>query len=303
MNSQIMAKTAQLSDFDESLFGLHLHAEATPDTQKYLIATSEQPLSAMHMDEHLEADQLPIRYGGFSTCFRKEAGKHGKDAWGIFRVHQFEKIEQFCITSPENSAEMLKQMVKISEEFYESVCVIKNIWYMQLGLSFRVVNIASGSLNNAAAMKYDLEAWFPTLKQYRELASLSNCTDYQSRALNIRLGYTATEKEKKEKKYVHMLNATLCATQRTICCLLENYQTKDGVIVPKVLVFIYFEFLFIQRPYMGTHFLPYLHPPKSKTLKSTNQARSFHSRSSLHATLCIIPQLRKIALSLLRFLR
>lgn len=133
---------------------------------------------------------------------------------GVFRVHQFEKVEQFVLTSPDDSWKMLEEMIEISEKFYQS-----------LELPYRVVSIVSGALNNAAAKKYDLEAWFPVTREYRELVSCSNCTDYQSRALNVRY----------KDKYVHMLNATLTATQRTLCCLLEHYQTEKGLRIPKVL--------------------------------------------------------------------
>ena len=164
------------------------------EEEKYLIATSEQPISAMHSGEWFEkpADQLPIRYAGYSTCFRKEAGSHGKDTWGIFRVHQFEKVEQFCITDPAGSWEMLEQMLENSEEFYQS-----------LGIGYRVVAIVSGALNNAAAMKYDLEAWFPYQGEHKELVSCSNCTDYQSRDLEVRCGVKKQGDSKKQ--YVHML--------------------------------------------------------------------------------------------------
>lgn len=140
------------------------------DDEKYLIATSEQPISAFHSDEWFEKPeaQLPIQYAGYSTCFRKEAGSAGRDMWGIFRVHQFEKVEQFCITEPEKSWEMLETMVENSEAFYQS-----------LGLPYRVVAIVSGALNLAAAQKYDLEAWFPFQGAYKELVSCSNCTDYR----------------------------------------------------------------------------------------------------------------------------
>jgi seryl-tRNA synthetase len=197
----------------------------------YLIATSEQPISALHRNEWLEQTDLPLRYAGSSSCFRKEAGAHGKDVWGIFRVHQFEKIEQFCITTPEKSWEMHEEMIKIAENFYQN-----------LELPYRVVNIVSGELNDAAAKKYDLEAWFPGYDAWRELVSCSNCTDFQSRGLEVRL-----QMNNKEKVYVHMLNATLCATERTMCCILENYQTPEGVRVPTVL-----------QPFMGgKDFLPY----------------------------------------------
>lgn len=155
--------------------------------------------------------------------------------WGIFRVHQFEKVEQFVITAPGQSWEMLEQMIATSEEFYQS-----------LGLRYRVVGIVSGALNLAAAQKYDLEAYFPYQAGYKELVSCSNCTDYQSRRLEVRCGLKA--KEQARKVYVHMLNGTLVATERTLCCLVENYQREDGVEIPEVL-----------RPYMqGRGFLPFV---------------------------------------------
>lgn len=219
MNKDVMAKTAQLSQFDEELYKV-----IDGDDEKYLIATSEQPISAYHAGEWFEspAEQLPVRYAGYSSCFRREAGSHGKDAWGIFRVHAFEKIEQFCLTEPEKSWEEFDRMINLSEEFYKS-----------LGLPYRVVAIVSGELNNAAAKKYDLEAWFPFQEEYKELVSCSNCTDYQSRNLEIRCGIK--KMTDREKKYVHCLNSTLCATERALCCILENYQTEDGLVIPEVL--------------------------------------------------------------------
>ncbi|KAG5421383.1 SES1 [Candida metapsilosis] len=219
MNKEVMAKTAQLSQFDEELYKV-----IDGEDEKYLIATSEQPISAYHAGEWFEKpqEQLPIRYAGFSSCFRREAGSHGKDAWGIFRVHAFEKIEQFVLTEPEKSWEEFDRMIGASEEFYQS-----------LGLPYRVVGIVSGELNNAAAKKFDLEAWFPFQKEYKELVSCSNCTDYQSRNLEIRCGIK--QQNQTEKKYVHCLNSTLSATERTICCILENYQREDGLVVPEVL--------------------------------------------------------------------
>ena len=219
MNKEVMAKTAQLSQFDEELYKV-----IDGDDEKYLIATSEQPISAYHSGEWFEKpqEQLPVRYAGYSSCFRREAGSHGKDAWGIFRVHAFEKIEQFVLTEPEKSWEEFESMINASEEFYQS-----------LGLPYRVVRIVSGELNNAAAKKYDLEAWFPYQKEYKELVSCSNCTDYQSRNLEIRCGIK--KMGDREKKYVHCLNSTLSATERAICCILENYQTADGLVVPEVL--------------------------------------------------------------------
>ncbi|RYO86809.1 hypothetical protein DL762_004582 [Monosporascus cannonballus] len=257
LNSEQMAKTAQLSQFDEELYKV---SEGENSTDRYLIATSEQPLSCLHAEEWLQPSQLPIKYCGYSTCFRKEAGSHGRDAWGIFRVHQFEK--------PDQSWQHFDDMIATSQEFYES-----------LGLPYRVVSIVSSALNNAADLptlspalislstlghgerwpyieppiyalwrkstdliveqgkKYDLEAYFPFQSEYKELVSCSNCTDYQTRELEIRFG---TKKNKNQvggskKEYVHALNATLCATERTLCCVLENYQTEDGFAVPEAL--------------------------------------------------------------------
>jgi seryl-tRNA synthetase len=209
MLKDYMGKTAQLEQFDEELYKV-----VDGENDKYLIATSEQPISAFHADEWLGPQDVPIKYAGYSTCYRREAGSHGRDAWGIFRVHQFEKIEQFLLTDPEKSWEAFDEMIATSEAFYKS-----------LGLPYRVVAIVSGALNNAAAKKFDLEAWFPFQGEYKELVSCSNCTDYQSRALEIRYGVKKQTDIK--KTYVHALNSTLCATTRTICCILENYQTEE----------------------------------------------------------------------------
>ncbi|KAJ3330471.1 Cytosolic seryl-tRNA synthetase [Blyttiomyces sp. JEL0837] len=240
MNKDVMAKTAQLEEFDEALYTvkgeLGPNGEETEDSTKYLIATSEQPISGLHAGEwfsDIEKD-LPKKYAGCSTCFRKEAGAHGRDNWGIFRVHQFEKVEQFVLCDPEKSWEMHEEMLQAAEEFYQS-----------LGLPYHVVSIVSKALNNAAAKKYDLEAWFPFQGTYKELVSCSNCTDYQTRALDIRCG--AKKMNEVTKKYAHALNCTLTATERTICCILENYQTDSGVIVPPPL-----------RKYMnGKEFIPF----------------------------------------------
>lgn len=219
MLKDYMAKTAQLEDFDEELYKVQ-DGDAVND--KYLIATSEQPISAFHADEWIMPKELPIKYAGFSSCYRREAGSHGRDAWGIFRVHQFEKVEQFVLTDPEKSWETFQEMIGYSEEFYKT-----------LGVPYRVVEIVSGALNNAAAKKYDLEAWFPYQGEYKELVSCSNCTDYQSRALEIRFGNKLQTEIK--KKYVHALNSTLCATERALCCLLENFQDESGFHVPEPL--------------------------------------------------------------------
>ncbi|XP_026191612.1 serine--tRNA ligase [Cyclospora cayetanensis] len=250
MRKSVMGAAAELRDFEETLYKIpheagHQQQQKTKQQQQdaerddmFLIATSEQPLCALHMHERVEEKQLPIRYTGTSTCFRKEAGAHGKDCWGIFRIHQFEKIEQFCITAPEKSWDMHEEMISTAEEFYQS-----------LELPYRVVSIVTGALNDAAAKKYDLEAWFPGYEDYRELVSCSNCTDFQARDLDIRLGHkkeTATAAD--SKPFVHLLNATLVATQRCMCCILENYQTPTGVKVPRALV-----------PYMGGQ--EFLHYP------------------------------------------
>ncbi|KAJ1758399.1 Cytosolic seryl-tRNA synthetase [Coemansia sp. RSA 2523] len=241
MRRDVMAKTAQLSQFDEELYKVSGGGE-----DKYLIATSEQPISAFHMNEMFEkpSEQLPIKYAGYSTCFRKEAGAHGKDTQGLFRVHQFEKIEQFVLTEPEKSWEMFDDMIGASEEFFQS-----------LGVSYRVVSIVSSALNDAAAKKYDLEAWFPSRGEYKELVSCSNCTDFQSRNLEIRCG--TKKMGDREKKYVHCLNSTLCATERALCCLLENYQTPEGLNIPAPLV-----------PYMGGRdFVPFVKDSIPKNMK------------------------------------
>jgi seryl-tRNA synthetase len=216
----------------------------------YLIATAEQPISCLHRNEWFDRDELPKTYGGISPCFRKEAGAHGRDTWGIFRVHQFEKVEQFILCAPEDSWEAHEKMIKTSEEFMQS-----------LGLPYRVINIVSGALNDAAAKKYDLEAWFPGYEEFRELQSVSNCLDYQSRNVNIRL---RDIKNKEEKKFVHMLNGTLCATERTLCCILENYQTEKGLKVPEVLI-----------PFVGTDFIPWVEErlPKAQPEKKDKKEK------------------------------
>ncbi|PWN97245.1 serine-tRNA ligase [Tilletiopsis washingtonensis] len=246
MRKDVMSKTAQLEDFDEELYKV-----TGDEVDKYLIATSEQPISAFHSDEWFDQPetQLPLKYAGYSTCFRKEAGSHGKDTWGIFRVHQFEKVEQFCITDPASSWDMLDQMIANSEAFYQS-----------LQLPYQVIAIASGALNNAAAAKYDLEAWFPYQGEYKELVSCSNCTDYQSRSLEVRCGHKKQGETKKH--YVHMLNGTLCATERALCCLVENWQTPEGLTIPPPL-----------RPYMqGREFLPFTRELPKGTTSSKKKA-------------------------------
>ncbi|KAG9136489.1 hypothetical protein Leryth_018961 [Lithospermum erythrorhizon] len=246
MRKDIMAKCAQLAQFDEELYKVTGEGD-----DKYLIATAEQPLCAYHLDDWIHPSQLPIRYAGYSSCFRKEAGSHGRDTLGIFRVHQFEKIEQFCMTSPNgnDSWDMHEEMIKNSEDFYKL-----------LNLPYQVVAIVSGALNDAAAKKLDLEAWFPASKTYRELVSCSNCTDYQSRKLEIRYGQKKSNEQ--AKQYVHLLNSTLTATERTICCILENYQREDGVDIPEVL-----------QPFMGGKtFIPFQATPAKEAKGKKSKA-------------------------------
>ena len=212
---EIMKAAAELADFEESLYKIQ-------DENLYMIATSEQTLAAYHYDEILDPELLPLKYAGVSSCFRREAGSHGKDTLGIFRVHQFEKVEQYVFCKPENSWRIFEELIDNTEEIYR-----------ELEIPYRIVNIASGELNDNAAMKYDLEAWFPSSGQYRELGSCSNCLDYQARKLKVRMGKVgATQK----KEIAHTLNCTAIATERTICCILENYQNKDGSVrIPKAL--------------------------------------------------------------------
>lgn len=225
MKKEIMQEVAQLSQFDEELYKvIGKGAEKGEVEEKYLIATSEQPIAAFHRDEWIPESALPIRYAGFSTCFRQEVGSHGRDTRGIFRVHQFEKVEQFCLTSPRDnkSWEMMDEMISNAEEFCKA-----------LELPYRIVNIVSGALNNAAAKKLDIEAWFPGSNAFRELVSCSNCLDYQAKRLLVRYGQT--KKMNAATDFVHMLNATMCATTRVICALLEVHQTKTGITVPNAL--------------------------------------------------------------------
>lgn len=228
MRKEVMQEVAQLSQFDEELYKVvgkgSEKAEEGGTDEKYLIATSEQPIAAYHRDEWLPEASLPIKYAGLSTCFRQEVGSHGRDTRGIFRVHQFEKVEQFVLTSPHDnkSWEMMDEMIANAETFCQS-----------LGIPYRIVNIVSGALNHAASKKLDLEAWFGGSGAYRELVSCSNCLDYQARRLLVRYGQT--KKMNAAVDYVHMLNATMCATTRVICAILETHQTETGVKVPEPL--------------------------------------------------------------------
>ena len=187
----------------------------------FLIGTSEHAIASMHADEILDGSQLPFRYASFSPCFRKEAGAHGKDQKGIFRVHQFDKIEQFVFAKPENSWDEHEKMISITEEFYE-----------KLEIPFKVMLLSSGDMGKVSAKTFDIEAWMAGQNAYREIVSCSNCLDFQSRRLKIRF----RDKSNEDTQYVHTLNSTLVAIERTIVSIMENFQTNDGHIrVPQVL--------------------------------------------------------------------
>lgn len=187
----------------------------------YMIGTSEHAIASMCMGEILNSKDLPLRYGGLSPCFRKEAGAHGKDTKGIFRVHQFEKVEQFIYCKQENSTEEHEKMLVLTEKFYQS-----------LGMPYRVVLLCSADVGKVAAKTYDIEAWFPGQGAFREIVSCSNCTDFQARRLSIRY----RDKMDEDTQLVHTLNSTLVATERTMVALIENYQTNDGrITIPPVL--------------------------------------------------------------------
>lgn len=187
----------------------------------YMIGTSEHAIAAMHMNEIIDGKKLPIRYAGISPCFRKEAGAHGKDMKGIFRVHHFEKIEQFIFSRPEDSWHEHERILKLTEEFYE-----------KLDIPFRVVLLCSADTGSISSKTYDIEAWMPAQKTFREIVSCSNCIDYQARRLGIRF----RDKTNEETKFVHTLNSTLVATERTMVAIMENNQTANGTItIPEVL--------------------------------------------------------------------
>ena len=204
-----------LSDFEDMLYKIE-------NEDLYLIATSEHPMAAMFMNEVLKEEDLPLKLAGVSACFRKEAGAHGKDTRGIFRTHQFNKIEQFVFCKPEDSWKLHEELLHNAEELVQ-----------KLGLPYRVVNVCTGDIGTVAAKKYDIEAWMPAQNAYREIVSCSNCTDYQARRLNIRY----REKEGAPTKgFTHTLNSTAIATGRTIVAILENCQQEDGsIMIPNVL--------------------------------------------------------------------
>ncbi|MFJ4962563.1 Serine--tRNA ligase [Streptomyces sp. ADI96-02] len=190
----------------------------------YLVGTSEVPLAAYHMDEIIDADKLPLRYAGFSPCFRREAGTYGKDTRGIFRVHQFDKVEMFSYVDPADAEAEHRRLLEWEKQ-----------WLTGLELPFQVIDVATGDLGASASRKFDCEAWIPTQGKYRELTSASNCDGFQARRLSVRM------REGKKVQPLATLNGTLCAVPRTIVALLENHQQPDGSVrVPEVL-----------RPYLG----------------------------------------------------
>jgi seryl-tRNA synthetase len=209
-----MVGSVILNDFEDVIYKIE-------EEDLYMIGTSEHAIASMHMDEILEGIKLPIRYAGFSSCFRKEAGAHGRDMKGIFRVHQFEKVEQFIYCRPDESWREHERMLALSEEFFR-----------QLGIPYRVMLLCSGDTGKISAKTYDIEGWMAGQNAYREIVSCSNCLDYQARRLGIRF----RDKTNEETRLVHTLNSTLVATERTMVAILENFQTSNGSVeVPKVL--------------------------------------------------------------------
>ena len=191
------------------------------DEDLYLIGTAEHAMASMYADEILDGASFPMRCAAISPCFRKEAGAHGKDQKGIFRVHQFEKVEQFVFSRPEDSWKEHEKMIAITEEFFQ-----------KLEIPYRVMLLSSGDMGKISAKTYDLETWMPGQNAYRETASCSNCLEYQARRLKIRF----RDRTNEDTKYVHTLNSTLVATERTMVAIIENFQTKDGHIeIPKQL--------------------------------------------------------------------
>jgi len=206
INRKAMEGAVILDDFEDVIYKIE-------DQDLYLIGTSEHAMVSMYSDEILDGNSLPVRCAAISPCFRKEAGAHGKDQKGIFRVHQFEKIEQFVFAKPEDSWKEHENMIAITEEFFQ-----------KLEIPHKVVLLSSGDMGKISAKTYDLEVWMAGQNAYREVVSCSNCLDYQSRRLKIRF----RDKTNEDTKYIHTLNSTLVATERTMVAILENLQTKDG---------------------------------------------------------------------------
>ncbi|MCE4616723.1 MAG: serine--tRNA ligase [Aeropyrum sp.] len=211
---KVMSRVVDLETFKDAIYEI-----AGEDL--YLIATAEHPLAALYYNSEIYDEDLPLKLVGVSPCFRREAGAGNRDLKGIFRVHQFHKVEQFIFSLPEHSREMHEELINNSREIFRG-----------LELPYRVVNIASGDLGACAVKKYDLEVWMPAQGKYREMVSASNCTDWQAYRLNIRL----VRRKGMERGYVHTLNATAIASTRTITAILENFQNEDGTItIPRVL--------------------------------------------------------------------
>tara|TARA_Y100000590_G_scaffold173580_1_gene198499 strand:+ start:3674 stop:4948 length:1275 start_codon:yes stop_codon:yes gene_type:complete len=214
MNRKPMSGAVILSDFEEVIYKIE-------DQDLYLIGTSEHALAAMHSEEIFSIEELPKKYVSISPCFRKEAGSHGRDTKGIFRVHQFEKVEIFSITDPESSWTRHEEILEDVKQFYK-----------ELEIPHRIMLLSSGDMGKVASKTFDIEAWLPGQNNYRELVSCSNCTDFQSR----RLGIKFRNKPHEESILTHTLNSTLTATERTLIAILENFQNEDGSItIPKVL--------------------------------------------------------------------
>ena len=214
INRKSMEGAVIAEDFEDVIYKMQ-------DEDLYLIGTSEHAIASMYSDEILDGKSLPDRFGSISPCFRKEAGAHGKDQKGIFRVHQFEKFEQFVFAKPEDSYLEQEKMIGYAEEFYQ-----------KLGIPHKVVLLSSGDMGKVSAKTFDIEAWMPGQNAYREICSVSNCIDYQSRRLKIRF----RDKTNEETQYVHTLNGTLVAVERTMVAIIENFQTSDGhICVPKIL--------------------------------------------------------------------
>lgn len=223
---------------EEAMFGTGffptdaVNIYATREDELYLVGTSEVPLAAFHAHEILELEELPRRYVGYSTCFRREAGTYGKDTRGIFRVHQFDKLEMFSFVLPESSRNEHEQFLAFEEE-----------WVQSLGIPYRVVDTCVGDLGASAARKFDIEAWLPGQGKYREITSTSNTTDYQARRLEVRVRLPEANRP------VHTVNGTLCAIGRILIAMLENGQQEDGsVILPKTLRGYLPEPLWVLRP-------------------------------------------------------
>ena len=214
INRQSMEGAIIADDFEEVIYKIE-------NEDLYMIGTSEHAMAAMRSDEIIEGKDLPLRYAGTSPCFRKEAGAHGRDQKGIFRVHQFDKIEQFVFSRPEESWKEHERMLSVAEEFYQNI-----------ETPYKVMLLSSGDMGKVSAKTYDIEAWMAGQNAYREIVSCSNCLDYQARRLKIRF----RDKTNEETQYLHTLNSTLVATSRVLVSIMENFQTKDGhIAIPKVL--------------------------------------------------------------------